>query len=148
MPGIVLPQTFDSWLIRDRGDGRRGSGPEGQGKRAVTHVEVVERLPKHTVLMCQLETGRTHQIRIHLAEAASPVCGEKVYIRRRDGETILDDSEAPRLALHAAELGFEHPVTGEKLHWEMELPLDLQGLVNRPADGTIRRLRFDFERNT
>lgn len=131
VPGFLTPRTVSSWLVRDRGDGRRGSGPEGQGKLAVTHVDVLERLPRHTVLLCQLETGRTHQIRIHLAEAGHPVCGEKVYNRKPGGEAIPDDSEAPRLALHAAELGFEHPTTGEHLHWEMELPLDLQGFLNR-----------------
>ena len=130
VPGFVRPQTFSTWLVRDRGDGRRGSGNEGEGKKATTHVDVVERLPKHTILQCQLETGRTHQIRIHLAEAGHPVCGEKVY-NRKAGETIADDSEAPRLALHAAELGFDHPTTGEHLQWEMELPLDLQGFVVR-----------------
>jgi 23S rRNA pseudouridine1911/1915/1917 synthase len=131
VPGFVKPQTFSSWLVRDRGDGRRGSGPEGQGKFAVTHVDVLERLPKHTVLACRLETGRTHQIRIHLAEAGHPVCGEKVYNRRSGGEQIQDNSEAPRLALHAAELGFKHPTTGEPMQWEMELPLDLQGFLAR-----------------
>jgi 23S rRNA pseudouridine1911/1915/1917 synthase len=131
VPGIVLPQTLTSWLQRDRGDGRRGSGPEGQGKKAVTHVEVIERLPRHTMLMCQLETGRTHQIRIHLAEIGHPVCGEKVYNQRPGGDKISDESEAPRLALHAAELGFEHPVGGARMHWEMLLPLDLQGFLQR-----------------
>jgi 23S rRNA pseudouridine1911/1915/1917 synthase len=131
VPGIVLPQSFESWLLRDRGDGRRGSGPEGQGKRAVTHVDVLERLPRQTVLLCQLETGRTHQIRIHLSEAGHSVCGEKVYNRRAGGEQIVDESEAPRLALHATELGFNHPVTAQPLHWEMPLPLDLQGFLQR-----------------
>lgn len=139
VPGIVLPQKFQSWLVRDRGDGRRGSGKEGEGKQAITHVNVVERLPNHTVLSCQLETGRTHQIRIHLAESGHPVCGEKVYNRRASGEVICDDSEAPRLALHAAELGFEHPTTGDKMHWDMELPLDLQGFVQRLRSTSSRR---------
>ena len=131
VPGFVPPQTFTSWLIRDRGDGRRGSGAEGQGKRAVTHVDVLERLPSHTVLLCQLETGRTHQIRIHLAESGHPVCGEKVYNRSAGAEPNVDASEAPRLALHAVELGFDHPVTNENKHWEMPLPLDLQGFLTR-----------------
>jgi 23S rRNA pseudouridine1911/1915/1917 synthase len=131
VPGFLKAQSFSSWLVRDRGDGRRGSGTEGQGKLAVTHVEVEERLPRHTVLSCRLETGRTHQIRIHLAEAGHLVCGEKVYNRRLSGETIVDDSEAPRLALHAAQLGFEHPASGQALQWEMALPLDLQGLLTR-----------------
>jgi 23S rRNA pseudouridine1911/1915/1917 synthase len=127
VPGSVQPQRIASRLVRDRGDGRRGSGRlPGIGKDAITHVDVVERLPGYTLLSCRLETGRTHQIRIHLAELGHPVCGEKVYQRRPDGTMQPNASDAPRLALHAAELGFVHPVTGEQLHWNMPLPDDLQ----------------------
>lgn len=133
--GTVGPQTFSSWLVRDRGDGRRGSGPESTGKHAVTHVDVLEKLPHHTVLICQLETGRTHQIRIHLSEAGHPVCGESVYNRRADGGVIPDESGAPRLALHAAELGFAHPATGKEISWTMPPPPDLERLLDR-----LRRL--------
>jgi 23S rRNA pseudouridine1911/1915/1917 synthase len=132
VPGHVKPQTFSTWLVRDRGDGRRGSGEQSSdAKHAVTHVDVLERLPKHTVLGCQLETGRTHQIRIHLAESGHPVCGEAVYNRRRDGIILADESGAPRLALHAAELGFVHPTSGEEVHWEMEPPPDLIRYLER-----------------
>jgi 23S rRNA pseudouridine1911/1915/1917 synthase len=126
VPGYVPRQTIRTRLVRDRGDGRRGSTalPE-QGQEAVTHVEPVERLPGYTLLACRLETGRTHQIRIHLAELGHPVCGEKVYGPR------TDSSGAPRLALHAAELGFVHPTTGEHLHWEMPLPADLESFLRR-----------------
>jgi 23S rRNA pseudouridine1911/1915/1917 synthase len=62
---------------RDRGDGRRGSTEDEEGKEAITHVEVRERLRGYTVVACRLETGRTHQIRIHLSEAGHPVCGER-----------------------------------------------------------------------
>jgi 23S rRNA pseudouridine1911/1915/1917 synthase len=130
--GSVKPQTFSTWLVRDRGDGRRGSGPEeAAGKRAVTHVDVLEKFPGYTALVCQLETGRTHQIRIHLAEAGHPVCGEAVYNRRADGTVIPDESGAPRLALHAAELGFEHPATGKEMIWDMPPPPDLQRFLER-----------------
>jgi 23S rRNA pseudouridine1911/1915/1917 synthase len=130
--GSVRPRTFSTWLVRDRGDGRRGSGPEeAGGKRAVTHVDVLESLPRHTVLVCQLETGRTHQIRIHLAEAGHPVCGERVYNRRPDGSVIPDESGAPRLALHAAELGFVHPETGKEVFWQMPPPPDLERFLER-----------------
>jgi 23S rRNA pseudouridine1911/1915/1917 synthase len=129
--GTVQPQTFSTWLVRDRGDGRRGSGLESSGKHAITHVDVLEKLPRHTILVCQLETGRTHQIRIHLAEAGHPVCGESVYNRRPDGSVIPDDSGAPRLALHAAELGFVHPGTGKELSWQMPPPPDLERFIER-----------------
>jgi 23S rRNA pseudouridine1911/1915/1917 synthase len=125
VPGVVDSQTIKTHLVRDRGDGRRGSGPAGQGKHAVTHVEAAERLPGYTVLWCRLETGRTHQIRIHLAELGHPICGEKVY----RGEA--DRSGAPRLMLHAAELGFTQPVTGESLRWSMPPPADMRGFLDR-----------------
>jgi 23S rRNA pseudouridine1911/1915/1917 synthase len=132
VPGFVRSQRIESQLVRDRGDGRRGSTDyPNQGKQAITHVEVVERLPGYTLLSCRLETGRTHQIRIHLAELGHPVCGERVYHRKPDGEVRPDDSGAPRLALHAAELGFEHPATGEAMDWEMPFPADLQVFLER-----------------
>jgi 23S rRNA pseudouridine1911/1915/1917 synthase len=136
VPGRVRPQTIATRLVRDRGDGRRGStlDPE-QGKEAITHVAVAEELPGYTLLSCRLETGRTHQIRIHLAELGHPVCGDKVYCHRRDGSVMPDSSGAPRLALHATELGFVHPVTHAPLHWEMPLPPDLAQLVERLRSG-------------
>jgi 23S rRNA pseudouridine1911/1915/1917 synthase len=127
VPGFVPPQKIVTRLVRDRGDGRRGStSVPGQGKDAVTYVDVLERLPGYTLLSCRLETGRTHQIRIHLAELGHPVCGDQVYRGGAGGPMIPDASGAPRLALHAAELGFKHPLTGQALHWEMPLPVDLQ----------------------
>jgi 23S rRNA pseudouridine1911/1915/1917 synthase len=125
--GTVQSQRIATRLVRDRGDGRRGSAIEPSlGKEAITHVTALEHLPHFTVVECRLETGRTHQIRIHLAELGHPVCGEKVYNRKAGGSVVPDKSSAPRLALHATELGFVHPVTGEALRWEMPLPDDLQ----------------------
>ncbi len=136
VPGFVPSQRMATHLVRDRGDGRRGSTDlTGQGKEAITHVEVEERLPGYTLLTCRLETGRTHQIRIHLAELGHPVCGEKVYNHLRNGEALADPSGAPRLALHAAELGFVHPVTGEEMHWTMPLPPGLQQFLDRLRAG-------------
>jgi 23S rRNA pseudouridine1911/1915/1917 synthase len=132
VPGCVTEQKIVSHLVRDRGDGRRGSTRlPGVGKKAITHVEVVERLPGYTLLSCRLETGRTHQIRIHLAELGHPVCGEKVYQRKPGVPSEPDPSGAPRLALHASELGFIHPVTGQAMHWTMPLPPDLEEFVAR-----------------
>jgi 23S rRNA pseudouridine1911/1915/1917 synthase len=133
VPGrMQQPRTIRSSLVENRGDGRRGSTtlPKA-GKAAITHIEVVETLPGYSILSCRLETGRTHQIRIHLAEAGYPLCGDKVYCRKQSGELTPDNSGAPRLALHAAELGFVHPLTGETVHWEMPLPPDLAEFVTR-----------------
>lgn len=130
---VVLGQwtqdrTLESDLVRDRGDGRRGSKPLPDlavGKHAVTHVRPIEVLKDYTLVECRLETGRTHQIRIHLAEAGHMLCGEKVYNKTLDGKTIPDPSGAPRIALHAVELGFVHPTHQGKLQFHMPLPPDL-----------------------
>jgi 23S rRNA pseudouridine1911/1915/1917 synthase len=136
VPGFVPAQAVRSRLVRDRGDGRRGSTAlPDQGKEAVTHVEPVERLPGYTLVACRLETGRTHQIRIHLAELGHPVCGEKVYGRAVGAGPRPDASGAPRLALHAAELGFVHPATGQRLRWTMPLPTDLDDFVQQLRKG-------------
>jgi 23S rRNA pseudouridine1911/1915/1917 synthase len=132
VPGILTPRTITSRLVSDRGDGRRGSTTlPDVGKEATTHVAIEERLPGYTLLSCRLETGRTHQIRIHLSEAGHPVCGDKVYTRKRDGTNFEDNSGAPRLALHAIELGFTHPATEAALHWSMPLPGDLAKFVEK-----------------
>lgn len=131
-PGVVNSQRIESRLVRDRGDGRRGSTKqEDAGKVAITHVELIERLPGYSLISCRLETGRTHQIRIHLAELGHPICGDEVYCHRKDGTCFLDQSGAPRLALHATELGFVHPVTDEEMHWTMDMPADLQEFLHR-----------------
>jgi len=130
--GEVAAQTFSSRLVRDRGDGRRGSTTNPRlGKTAVTHVKPVERIGDYTLIECRLETGRTHQIRIHLAESGHPLCGEKVYNQPLQKPPIPDNSGAPRLALHAAELGFQHPVTGEMLQFEMPPPKDFTDFLHR-----------------
>jgi 23S rRNA pseudouridine1911/1915/1917 synthase len=132
VPGFMSKQRIESTLVRDRGDGRRGSTNLAQlGKTAITHVEPVENLRGYSVLSCRLETGRTHQIRIHLAEQGHPICGDKVYCLCRDGTTFEDRSGAPRLALHAAELGFNHPTSNKAMHWTMALPADLTNFLDR-----------------
>jgi 23S rRNA pseudouridine1911/1915/1917 synthase len=122
----------ESWLVRDRGDGRRGStAVPGAGQRAVTHVRVVEELGDYALVECRLETGRTHQVRIHLGEAGAPLCGERVYDRPLNGRPLPDGSGAKRVALHAALLGFEHPATGRRVSWTAPLPKDMAELVER-----------------
>ncbi len=130
--GKVKAQTITSRLVRDRGDGRRGSTiEENVGKESTTHVRPLETLDDYTLVECILETGRTHQIRIHLAEAGHVVCGEKVYHIPLHGRPVKDKSGALRVALHAAMLGFDHPVTGEYVELETPLPDDLRKLLKR-----------------
>jgi 23S rRNA pseudouridine1911/1915/1917 synthase len=125
-------QTIDTQLVRDRGDGRRGSTTLPKtGKRAVTHIRPMEKLDGYSLIECRLETGRTHQIRIHLAECGHPVCGEKVYNQPLFEPPREDKSGAPRVALHAAELGFTHPITDEWMLFKMPLPADLAALLTR-----------------
>jgi 23S rRNA pseudouridine1911/1915/1917 synthase len=138
--GAVEPGTIKTHFVEDRGDGLRGSIEHRGGRKkpvgnersqvATTHIEVVERLEsaaigKCTLISCQLETGRTHQIRIHLSEAGHPVVGERVYIRGYRGTVV----PAPRLMLHAAELGFVHPATNEAMRWTSELPEDMRQVL-------------------
>jgi 23S rRNA pseudouridine1911/1915/1917 synthase len=119
--GRVASHRIESHLVRDRGDGLRGSTTRrDQGKRAVTHVEALRELRGATLCRIRLETGRTHQIRIHLAEAGHPVVGEPVYLRDYRGSVLA----SPRLLLHAATLGFDHPVTGDRVELSSPLPPD------------------------
>jgi 23S rRNA pseudouridine1911/1915/1917 synthase len=130
--GQAKDARIESWLVRDRGDSRRGSSAKpGEGQRAVTSVHVVEKLGDYTLFECRLETGRTHQVRIHLGEAGTPLCGERIYDRPLHGKPLPDGSGMKRVALHAAVLGFEHPATGRRMRWTSKLPKDMADLVER-----------------
>ncbi len=98
------------------------------GRRAVTHVEAVEALAGATLLAVRLETGRGHQIRIHLAGIGHPVAGDREH--GGAAERALSP-RAPRLALHARVLGFTHPATGERVRFESELPAELSAWIDR-----------------
>jgi 23S rRNA pseudouridine1911/1915/1917 synthase len=127
--GRVGAGTMRSRLVRDRGDGRRGSGEGEEGKLAVTHVTPVEHFgDAYTLVECRLETGRTHQIRIHMSESGHPVCGERVYTPTRKG-IGKDESGARRVMLHAAELGIVHPETGAELTFTSPLPADIRKVL-------------------
>jgi len=104
---------------RDRREPMRHSLDTDTPRDAVTHFEVLELFPRHTLLDVKLETGRTHQIRVHLNAVGLPVAGDPVY--GRPHELGLD-----RQFLHAARLGFAHPFTGERVDVESPLPEDLQ----------------------
>jgi|HubBroStandDraft_2_1064218.scaffolds.fasta_scaffold17598_4 23S rRNA pseudouridine1911/1915/1917 synthase len=130
--GDVASVTRRTFLVEDRGDGRRGSTRDParqgrEGREAITHVERLEPLAGATLVACRLETGRTHQIRIHLSESGHPLVGERVYTKGFAGQFI----DAPRLMLHAAELGFVHPATEQDMRWEQPAPADMQALIAR-----------------
>jgi 23S rRNA pseudouridine1911/1915/1917 synthase len=136
--GTVRPGRIESRLVRDRGDGLRGTARHAQqGKLAITHVEVLEALAGASLCRVRLETGKTHQIRIHLAEQGHPLVGETVYVRdylARGGVPV----PSPRLLLHAATLGFEHPVTGQRVYVEAPLPEDFVQALGRLRPGARR----------
>lgn len=113
-------------IVRDRGDGLRGSGPGG--KPAVTWIEGIERAGKHSLVRARLETGRTHQVRIHLAELGHPVLGDPVYANRSVQRM------SPRLALHATRLSLVHPFTMATLAFDAPLADDLEILRRRMVE--------------
>jgi 23S rRNA pseudouridine1911/1915/1917 synthase len=102
---------------------------EGRGKRAVTHWRLIERLRESAMVECRLETGRTHQVRVHMASIGHPLLGDPVYGRTRPAHReLLKRLGFHRQALHAAALGFVHPVSNENLTFKSPLPSDIQEL--------------------
>ena len=136
-PGAVIRIT--SGLARHKTDRQRQAVYFGQGRHAVTRARVLERFGQPVQLSlveCRLETGRTHQIRVHMAHAGHGLLGDPVYGGRRKiaGGALPETAKAllhgfDRQALHAARLGFEHPVTGDRLSFEADLPPDMADLL-------------------
>jgi 23S rRNA pseudouridine1911/1915/1917 synthase len=125
---VTASGRIDLPLVRDRGDGRRGVARRpSEGDSAVTHYEVLETFGQSASLVaCRLETGRTHQIRIHLAEIGRPLVGEPVYRPRSLPRSPIS---FPRQALHAQSLGLIHPLTRKPVRVEAPLPADLSELL-------------------
>ena len=129
--------TIDAPIGRDPRDRKRMAVTPG-GRRAVTRVRVRERWLRADVLSVALQTGRTHQIRVHLAHVGHPVVGDAVYgagwARGLGGPTRrwVDDlaRRTPRQYLHAAELAFEHPISGERMRFRAPLPPDLAAVAD------------------
>jgi len=105
------------------------------GKEAITHYRVIQRYRAHTHIRVNLETGRTHQIRVHMAFIRHPLIGDQVYGQRlripKDSSEQMTKMmrDFKRQALHAAKLGLEHPSTGEQMEWEVPLPDDMIRLL-------------------
>jgi 23S rRNA pseudouridine1911/1915/1917 synthase len=106
------------------------------GKQAITHYRVLERFPAHTLVQVSLETGRTHQIRVHMAYIHSPLVGDPLY----GGRLRIPRAASPALraalsgfrrqALHASRLELIHPASGEAVSWDVEMPEDFKQLLN------------------
>jgi 23S rRNA pseudouridine1911/1915/1917 synthase len=130
----VARGTIDLRLGRDCGDRRKMAASTTRGAVSVTRFERLARRPALTLLRCRLETGRTHQIRVHLAARGWPLVGDRVYgaatrWRVADPAVAAALRAFPRQALHAWRLAFTHPITGERLHIEAAMPQDLKDLV-------------------
>lgn len=124
--GAVKSRRIESNLVKDRGDGLRGSTDNPRlGRSAITDVTVLERLGPVTYIECKLGTGRTHQIRIHLSETGNPLLGDRVYTRGYRGDVL----EAPRVMLHAAELAFDHPTDSRRLEFKSPMPRDFSEVL-------------------
>ncbi len=130
--------TVDEPIGRDPGDRKRYTVREN-GKHAVTHYRVGQRFTRHTLIQVKLETGRTHQIRVHMAHIRFPLLGDQVYGGRFQmppdcSEQLEKELRSfKRQALHAAKLGLQHPVTDEYIEWEQPLPEDMSRLLDALA---------------
>lgn len=126
--------TVDEPIGRHRSQ-RTRMAVRSDGRPAVTHYRVLKRFRGHTMVRAELETGRTHQIRVHLAHIGLPLVGDPAYGGRRRlpagaaPELVTALEGFKRQALHAARLKLEHPVTGKEVEWEAPLPADMVGLV-------------------
>jgi 23S rRNA pseudouridine1911/1915/1917 synthase len=129
--GTTRPEgTFRTSYGRDPFDRKKFSSRGSGGKHAVTHFTVVERLHGATLIEARLETGRTHQIRVHFRDHGHPVLGDPVYGRRpRDPKAATVAETLGRQALHAAVLGFRHPATGAYIEFRTEPPADMQAAI-------------------
>ncbi|NMW25857.1 23S rRNA pseudouridine(1911/1915/1917) synthase RluD, partial [Rhodanobacter denitrificans] len=133
---MVAGGTVDAPIGRSMGDRlRQAVRDEEDGKRAVTHYRLRERFRAHSLLQCQLETGRTHQIRVHLAHIGHPLIGDPLYggglklPKGASAELVAVLRGFRRQALHAEKLSFIHPVTGEALSFDAERPADQLALI-------------------
>jgi len=130
--GLPIPASgmVDAPLARSSANRKKiAVQAEGKGRRAVTHYRIMAPLRNAAMVECRLETGRTHQVRVHMASIGHPLMGDPVYGRTKASHRdILKNLDFRRQALHAAELGFVHPVSKENLSFQSALPSDIQEL--------------------
>lgn len=125
--------TVDAPLARSTTDRKKiAVVRDARGKRAVTHFRTLQPLSGASLIECRLETGRTHQVRVHMTHIGHPLLGDPVYGRSHSRHAAtLKQLGFARQALHAARLGFIHPVTGEEVVCDSPLPTDMQELFTR-----------------
>jgi 23S rRNA pseudouridine1911/1915/1917 synthase len=130
-----LEGKVDAPLARSSANRQKMAIVEGsRGKRAVTHYKVLRRLNESALVECRLETGRTHQVRVHMTSLGHPLLGDPAYGRTKSvHREVLKRLHFERQALHAAELGFIHPVTEEVLSFKSAVPSDMQELLSALA---------------
>jgi len=134
---VIAGATIEANIGRHPRDRKRMTVlTAGGGKEAITHFRIEQRLFHHTLLRVNLETGRTHQIRVHLAWKHMPIVGDRVYGGRARVPAKINENlrqliqKMPRQALHATRLTIQHPLTNETISWEASLPDDIQELVD------------------
>ncbi|MCL9983776.1 MAG: RluA family pseudouridine synthase [Erythrobacter sp.] len=127
--------TIDARVGRSDSDRKKMTvlpNNSSRGKTAVTHYKVLERLDEAAVIECRLETGRTHQVRVHCASIGHPLLGDPAYGRTpKSLRPVLERLGFARQALHAAELGFVHPITGENIRFSSDIPPDMTELIDQ-----------------
>lgn len=130
--GVPVPPagTIDTFYGRHPRDRKRFSSKVAEGKRAVSHYRVLERFFGAALVEVRLETGRTHQIRVHLSDRGHPLLGDATYGRAK-AVGGAEGVEAPRVMLHAARLAFPHPASGAVMAFEAPLPADFEGVLAR-----------------
>lgn len=123
--------SVHAWLARSTTNRKKMAVvAEGRGKHAITHYDTLEPLKGATVIQCRLETGRTHQVRVHMAHIGHSLLGDPVYGRsRKPLSEALTRLNFARQALHAAHLGFVHPVTGNQIGLDSSIPPDMRELI-------------------
>jgi 23S rRNA pseudouridine1911/1915/1917 synthase len=140
IPGSIKDQTVTSQFIRDRGDGLRGSTTDTSiGQSATTHFKTLRRIGGFSELECKLETGRTNQIRIHLAELGNPICGDIKYRGPFGKPPVRDRSGIFRMALHAAELRIQHPTSGVLLNFVTPWPDNMLRFLAKLEDAQLAK---------
>ena len=123
--------TIDAPLARSPLNRKKMEVVSG-GKRAGTRWGRIAPLHEAALVECRLETGRTHQVRVHMASIGHPLIGDPVYGRtKKEHRDVLETLGFQRQALHAAHLGFIHPINGHALAFESPIPADMQELFNR-----------------